>query len=123
MMAVDYARVILTEKNRIKYLLPCKSESKHLLRRNSVHCQACSRAFHHQKEPRCFHPLFLASPSSRPDLRESTSSSSQPDSLIHLSQDENSMKAANRPEAGVAFPKALSVEEGPGVPVLHSQSL
>ena len=33
------------------------------------------------------------------------------------------MKAAYRPEAGVAFPIALSVEEDPGVPVLHAQSL
>lgn len=32
MMAVNYARIVLTEEDRIKYLLPCKSENKHLLK-------------------------------------------------------------------------------------------
>lgn len=30
MMAVYYARIVLTEKDRIKYLLPCKPENKHM---------------------------------------------------------------------------------------------
>lgn len=32
MMAVYYARIVLTEKDGIKHLLPCKSENKHSLK-------------------------------------------------------------------------------------------
>ena len=31
-MAVYYARIVLTEKDRIKHLLPCKPENKHSLK-------------------------------------------------------------------------------------------
>lgn len=31
-MAVDDARIILAEKDRIKYFLPCRPENKHLLK-------------------------------------------------------------------------------------------
>lgn len=31
-MAVDYARIVLAEKDWIKYLLPCKPENKHVLK-------------------------------------------------------------------------------------------
>lgn len=32
-MAIYYARIVLTEKDGIKHLLPCKSENKHSLKR------------------------------------------------------------------------------------------
>lgn len=56
MMAIYYARIVLTEKDRIKYLLPCKPENKHSLKAKLVglftHIQLSDN-------PRYSYPLFL----------------------------------------------------------------